>query len=352
MAGSKTILKEVAVLRPIAILLLIFMHSFTVFNGSWAPFEGFVPIEGYRWCARVSNSFLMELFVFLSGYVLAYQKFALKKDIKWTSFVWKKFKHLMVPSIVFSLFYVILLSREVLDFSNLLSIVKSLMLILEGYAHMWFLPMLFWCSIFGILLLRIKGHDYLVLLVLFVLSLVLGLCPLPFRLDKALYYLPFFYFGCIIFKSRRILEDVKFCHILLWTVVFIFAFLSTQLYVNPLCESSNLNLFGKGSLIVVSRLCKIIYALSALLVVFSVTFKCINRSRDLELPGWLIYFNSLCFGMYLYQQFILQFVYYHTSLPTCLGPYVLPWVGFLVATFLSFFLAVVTKKTRFGRAFL
>ena len=65
--NARTRLLEVEVLRPLAVLLVVLLHSFTVYWGKWAAPEGFVHIAPYKWIAATSFSFTMELFVMLSG---------------------------------------------------------------------------------------------------------------------------------------------------------------------------------------------------------------------------------------------------------------------------------------------
>lgn len=45
-ANNKRNLDEVSFIRPILIVLLVFVHCFTVFNGGWPPFEGY---KGLYW---------------------------------------------------------------------------------------------------------------------------------------------------------------------------------------------------------------------------------------------------------------------------------------------------------------
>lgn len=48
-ANNKRNLDEVSFIRPILIVLLVFVHCFTVFNGGWPPFEGYKDCTGYMW---------------------------------------------------------------------------------------------------------------------------------------------------------------------------------------------------------------------------------------------------------------------------------------------------------------
>ena len=63
----------------------------------------------------------------------------------------------------------------------------------------------------------------------------------------------------------------------------------------------------------------------------------------------LIGIGNLCMGVYLFQQFILKSLYDYTSLPTLIGSYWLPWVGFLIALLGSLLLTWLSHQTKLGR---
>lgn len=110
--NCKRNLDEVSFIRPILIVLLILVHYFTVFNGGWAPFEGYDDCLTYKWLSRFCYSFLLETFVFISGYVWAYQVLVLQKQLSLCSLIKKKLERLILPSIVFSLIYWALFDNE------------------------------------------------------------------------------------------------------------------------------------------------------------------------------------------------------------------------------------------------
>ncbi|MCC2068467.1 hypothetical protein KGH27_13390, partial [Bacteroides faecis] len=80
-ANNKRNLDEVSFIRPILIVLLVFVHCFTVFNGGWPPFEGYKDCTGYMWFSRTCYSFMLETFIFVSGDVWAYQALYLQPII-------------------------------------------------------------------------------------------------------------------------------------------------------------------------------------------------------------------------------------------------------------------------------
>ncbi len=71
-------LEEVTLMRCVLAILIVFLHSFTCYNGSWAEPLGYIDIPAYKWLARVSFAFTLEAFVFISGYLFAFQRITLK----------------------------------------------------------------------------------------------------------------------------------------------------------------------------------------------------------------------------------------------------------------------------------
>ena len=74
--------------------------------------------------------------------------------------------------------------------------------------------------------------------------------------------------------------------------------------------------------------------------------------RNFEAPAWLAEINSACFGIYVFQQFIFQILYYKTTLSSLVGPYWLPWIGFFVALLGSYMLTKIIRSSKLGRAIL
>lgn len=191
----KKLLNDVVIIRPLAIFLLVVWHSFIIYTGGWKQPENFKPIETYWWIAKGSYACMLELFVFISGYV-----FALgleKKNPTLKNVLTSKFKRLIIPSIIFSLVYYVMFY----DINNF-SISSFAIKILSGCGHMWFLPMLFWTTIFVYLIDKISLPEHLKLIGSFALP-VLSLLPIPFGLSTAFYYMPFFYLGIYVYRKRE-----------------------------------------------------------------------------------------------------------------------------------------------------
>ena len=342
---KKTLLAEVTILRPVAILLLVVMHSFTVYNGSWRPFEGFESVEAYKWITRVTFSFMLELFVFISGYVLAFQIIEKGRNYAFLTFAKKKAMRLLLPSVLFSTIYLYWLYPSVPA-----SVFLQVKMIVEGVGHLWFLPMLFWCFILGLLLIKTDAvSDKIKLVVLIVLAVVSAkLGFLPLRIGTACYYLLFFYVGYITYKYKdKLMEKTNWCHVLLLFTLFLVSFLFTQVYLESITAFG----YTRIILLILAQVGKVIYASSGMMAayLFVMLRIGIHHTAEITPPHWLMWLNSVSFGIYIFQQFILQFLYYHTSLPQFTGVLWLPWVGCCITIVLSALLAGISIKTKIGR---
>ena len=344
--SQNKLIPEVVVIRPILIVLLVFYHAFAIYSGAWAPIEGFPEVPAYWWLDKLSYAFMLEMFVFVSGYVFGFQvrtKGEVKLQAK--ALFWGKFKRLMIPCMVFSLLYILL-------FGNIGQPIQTTLYgLLNGVGHMWFLPMLFWCFMGVWLIEKLRLKPRWVLPLLFATSLV-SFLPLPFRIG---YYMLFFYVGYILQKEDISLDRFyTLKHCIAATVAFLILFPTLTLLrenIGSLMGGGNLidnQLIIKAITFSLSKLMQIIYAsvgLWMLLVWVGYAEKRLKKS----LPLWIVRLGNLCFGVYLLQQFILMGIYDHTLLPEILGYYWLPWFGFVISLFCSLVISHFLVKTMAGR---
>ena len=78
---GKELLKEVVVIRLFLLIALVLYHAFAPFSGAWSPISD-ADILGYGCIAKLMYAFLLESFVFISGYVYGYQRFNLMGGVK------------------------------------------------------------------------------------------------------------------------------------------------------------------------------------------------------------------------------------------------------------------------------
>lgn len=334
----KNILEEINIIRPLVIILLVLMHAFTMYGGSWPKPERIEDVELYFWIQRFSFACMLEMFVFISGYLFAYQVCELKKKYSFLQLIKVKFKRLIIPCIVFSLFYSFLFPpRDI----NILNYIYGLV---NGFGHMWFLPMLFWCFVATYFLLKVRMKEEIKLIGLLCLSIFpSSLIPLPFRMASTMYYLFYFYLAYYIWNHRKLvvkgLATKKI--IISGSILFLIVFISFNIVLrdNTLSHTVIISLINK--------LGKIIYATIGVLLFYISIMYIIKQKRNI--PNWFVKLNVLCMGIYLFQQFILKLFYYKLPMPELLGTYWLPWVGFLVALLLSILLTFLLRKSQVGR---
>jgi fucose 4-O-acetylase-like acetyltransferase len=128
--------------------------------------------------------------VFISGYVFGFQvRQKGAQLLSMNAIVRSKLKRLLLPSIVFSIIYLLIFGLKDGE-----SIAQACYSIIDGRGHMWFLPMLFWCFIYIAFVEKFDFRTRTVVIAAFTCSF-LSFLPLPFRMGSALYYFPFFYVG-------------------------------------------------------------------------------------------------------------------------------------------------------------
>lgn len=348
MTAKTNLLTDVVIIRPILVVLLVFYHAFAIYSGIWTPIEGFPEVRVYWWLDKLSYAFMLETFVFVSGYVFGYQvrtKGVSKLNAK-DLFV-GKLKRLMVPCMFFSLLYIILF----LDINQ--PIYKTMYEMVDGVAHMWFLPMLFWCFVGIWIIEKIHVKQQWVLLIL-LLSSIVSIVNLPLQLGQTMYYMLFFYVGYII--QRRAIDLTKL-ESQKMTFVLSLAFLVLFATLTLLNEKVGTILGGDNQVIMkilrlfVKRNCQFLYSSVGVLMILSIIRFFLTKT-NISISHQIVDFGNLCMGIYLIQQFILKGLYNYTELPMVLGCYILPWFGFIMAMLLSYLCSLLLNRTKGGRLIL
>lgn len=230
-------LYDAALLRPLAIVLLVLYHAFIPYTHGWAQPKNFQDIDSYWWIAKASYSCMLELFVFISGYVFALSFEKKKPTLK--QVVVKKLKRLYLPSIVFSVIYLFLFVDYTKDSLRII-----LYNILSGFGHMWFLPMLFWCTLLAYLIDKIKIGTSCKIIILFCLTFA-SFFPLPLRMGNAFFYLLYFYIGMVFFRYKKeIVSKCTFKNIVVtwgvYLIIFIFGTILIKDYLPQLQDNTSI----------------------------------------------------------------------------------------------------------------
>lgn len=339
--NSTSYLYEVIPIRLFLIVMLVFYHAFAIYSGSWLPIKGFPIIPLYSIIDKLSYACLLETFVFISGYVFGFQ--VRKKGENTLSvrtvFI-KKFNRLIIPSIIFSMVY-LLLFKDIQQ-----PILASIYQILCGVGHMWFLPMLYWC--FAIICLLEKFHiKYTFAITLLSIAIYVSFIPFPLGIAPAFYYVIFFYIGYIIQKTGYV-DVINIKRLMPIALIgFILLFILKLNLKNEIVLITGIAILDKSFYIFIDKTLQFMNAFCGVVILYGISCLLVN---SLAINNWerCLLISENCFGVYLFQQFILKAIY-NSTLPQEVGPYILPWLAFILALLISILLTIIIRQFPLGR---
>lgn len=350
-------LLEVDFVRPILILLLVFYHAFIIYDNGWVQPLGYRAITLYKWLDKFSYSFMLETFVMISGYIFGHQIIG-KKMYQQCNFktgllllIKKKISRLLIPSVIFSLLYLSIFYYYLESSFNQgndlwhKTFTSPAYLVVSGAGHLWFLPMLFWCFIFGFILYKMKINIKIKILIS--ISLIsFSVFFMPFQINMFCSYFFYFYMGIILYTRRDfLLKDRKKMLCMMWGLFLVVFLLQSYL-------SSNL-FFVSHNNIIENYLMKeveiYIISLRSFLGCFALMFTAFYVTSHKSIPKWFSFISPYCFGVYIFQQFIIKWLNEKTSLYVALGPIFSPWFSFLFALILSLLLSWAVIRTNIGK---
>ena len=225
------------------------------------------------------------------------------------------------------------------------SLIDTVFEILQGRAHMWFLPMLLWCFLlcYGILRIEKIWLRWLIVGVLLICSRFY----MPFQISATAYYILYFYLGYDIYlysgKIRNLTSNLS---VFSSWVLFVFIFIMATLVIETLhgLYIGN-NILYKILISVATMLLKVSYSVIGIISIFLTSYQYTNGHG---LKTSYIKIGEYSFGVYLIQQFILDVLYYKTTIPCQINNLWLPWIGFLFTLVISLLLSYLIKITKIG----
>jgi hypothetical protein len=157
----------------------------------------------------------------------------------------------------------------------------------------------------------------------------------------------YFYSGFVVYKKSDKIKNLLSIDILAFSwVVFLVLFIVLRpmrdILVVDAANSYFRNVFLKSS----NSLCLLLYACSGLCAFYLTS---VYYTKRVQLKSFTVKLASCCFGIYLFQEFILKVLYYKTNFPTHVGPYWLPWCGFTIALIISYIFSYLFLKTKTGK---
>ncbi len=340
---KKKLLYEVSIIRPLVIFLLVLLHSFTKIAEGGGKTNDYQLVGFYQWFTWLISGFRIETIALVAGYVFSYQSHDLGRKYKFLPFLWKKFKRLIIPMIVFGLIYYFCFYFD----KDTFTISSFLLKLFSGCGHLWFLPMLFWCFLAIWIIDHFKLSSWWLLLFLAVLSIVPtpGL-PLGFaRLPHFVFYV---YGGYFLWTKR----DWLFEHCLTWKWIVALWLLYIALVVVShavMPSPSDTMSFIEKFLTLVERHAVDLFMAVCGIIALYLTVCSFTTKDGFKPKTWIILASDNCYGVYVYHQFILVWLYFYTSLVAVCHPLVVPWIGFAFALTISLLLTKLTLKTKIGR---
>lgn len=165
---------------------------------------------------------------------------------------------------------------------------------------------------------------------------------LPLGLGTVLNYYLFFYVGFMMSMGRIKMPQVK-----MWipASLFIIAFCAS-LFIRDAFEAESLTekciQFGLNGLV------NIIISVTGVYMLYRIA-NIPSIQKKIDANRLLIRLSGYCYGVYIFQQFILKVLYYKTDMVMCINPYVLPWVVTAVTIVLSLIFTDLLLRTKAGR---
>ena len=98
--------------------------------------------------------------------------------------------------------------------------------------------------------------------------------------------------------------------------------------------------------LIISKSIRFACAAFGVALLLTLSTKLVKHS-DTSKWNLLLKLSDSCFGVYIFQQFILKIIE-HTQFPENANPYLYPWVAFVISLVASLVLTIFIRKTKFG----
>lgn len=143
---EKKRIKWIDLSKGIAIIAVVFSHEFASINE----------------IVIITNSFMLPLFFFLSGYCITPKKY------KISEYIYKKIQSLLIPYFILGLIVSILQ----IPINGINSILNRISTELFSWQTLWFLPVLFIADLILYIYLSVRKSDFIHLIIICFISLL------------------------------------------------------------------------------------------------------------------------------------------------------------------------------------
>ena len=323
-------------LRPIAVILIVVNHVFAIYSGVWeAPWSGInYDVDVYKWIQRIAICCSLQLFTFISGYIYGSQ-ISNKGTLGLKQLAQKKAKRLLYPYFLFgTLYYLIISSKGHVNFIDLFSALAN------GMGHLWFLPTLFLCFILHWvfykmeLFLKCKLYNkqiatIIIMTMLFCTYIGSSIMPKIFCIKSAFMYLIFFYIGQKSYGKITLKPSALLFSAIAYICLFVIYYSIKDI------ESITIPYFINKIIDFLTRLCGIYFF-------FILSLNAVKSKKCLS--KFYKQLTSLSFGIYIYHQFIILYIYERTIIPELCGVYWTPFICLTITMIVSYILSTLSQK--------
>ena len=338
---SKQMLMDVVLMRLGLIFFLVVYHALCIYTGGWEkPFDSFPDIPLYDWLGMSTHGFRLQSMVLISGLLFGHTLKKHPERLCFNSCIVRKAKRVLLPCYIFGIAYWLMFYYQSNVDTRIIG--GGIWLIINGIGHLWFLPMIFWCFVITYMLEKNKLCKPWLMLVFLVCATYNLLFKFPLGLGSVPTYYLFFYVGFMMGSKR-----IKLPMVNMWlpATLFLTAFCASML-IKDNFEATTL--LEKGIRFALSGLINITISVTGVYLLYRIAnIPAIQNKIDGN--RLLIRLSGYCYGVYIFQQFILKFLYYKTDMAHCIDPYALPWVATVVTIALSLILTDLSLRTKVGR---
>ena len=207
--------------------------------------------------------------------------------------------------------------------------------------------MLFWCFIAVWIIDHYKLTSVYTLLILAFAS-IMPFPALPFGFARLPHFVFYVFFGYFLYVKRGYVLShflTKKNIFLLWAL-----YVTLVILVHTILPevSSSSHILEKIIVIGINNVTKLLMTVSGIMALY-ITICHFTTRNNYQPKQWIINASNNCYGIYVYHQFILVFLYFFTPIVAICNPLIVPWIGLIITLIISYVLTKVSLKTKIGK---
>lgn len=339
---EKAQLKELSLLKVFGLMLVILGHSTHVYTGGWA-YTSVMSSSFFRYLTIYIYSFHMPLFVFVSGALYYYVSITSKQYNNSYKFIAKKFKRLLIPYFIVSIFYMVPI-RIIINYyrgEELFNIIVEDILLSKSSGHLWYLLMLFILFVvFHIMENTInKNNIFLNLMIFSLMYFISDKLPNILQISNVAHYIIFFYIGYIFqMNSYKIINEIREKKFL----VFYLLFAQIILLIMPHFSKGYNSYFIVK---VINRVSPLVNSTLGIIVCSIIVIYFINKNSKILNNRVFKVLDKYNFTIYLLHEPIIFVILSYLSFES-ISPFILVNLCFWVSLILSIVLSMLISKSK------